>query len=156
MDTRITKTMGNFIENKSLKLEIVSRISNGEITTADDIVRDYNVTYELAIAFLSDNNTIALIQNYTKAKTNLLFHTKGINKLTELLDSEDNKEVLSSLKLLGQLSNNLKSNGADVNVNINLESLIGNSNNLKSVNESKELENLFKDGNIIEVEKEIK
>lgn len=123
-----------FLSNKPLKIEIVSRISQGEITTADDIVKDYNVSYDLAIAFLNDNQTIQLLQGFTKANTNLLFHTKGVKLLTELLESEDEKTQLSALKVLGSISNNLKSNGADVNVNINLESLIGNSNNLKSIN----------------------
>jgi len=115
----------NELEQSKLKQEIVESVSLGLCTTPEDISNKFSIPYEQVIQLFSDPNFTNLIANYTKAKLNINFHTKGINRLMTIVDSEDNKESITAIKLLAQLTQNLKGvQSTDVNINLNLESLV--------------------------------
>lgn len=112
------------LKNDELKKEMAISISQGLCTIPEDLVNLFNISYEQAITLLNDPGFLTLIANTTKAKLNLNFHTKSIPKLLDIVDSGDNKEAMQAIKLVAQLSNNLKSVGTDVNINLNLENLV--------------------------------
>lgn len=141
--TQLNKTQ--FLTAPEFKHDLLKRISDGEIQCADDVVSHYGVTMDQAIMLLSDPSMIEMTRRLSIANTNLVFHTKVVKKVVNLLDSEDEKTVLSAAKMIGTISNNLKGNtGSDVNVNINLEQLVKNNKNIAD----EQLDEIFRDGAI--------
>ena len=129
----LVKQNKEILESKQLELEIVKSISLGECTIPEDIVTKFNIPYEQVITLFSNPNFTNLIANYTKAKLSMNFHTKAVPRLMNIVDSEDNKESITAIKLLAQLTQNLKGvQSTDVNINLNLESLVKESE--KSIN----------------------
>lgn len=122
------------LEQTKLKQEIVESIVKGECTLPEDITNKFGISYEQTIHLFSDPNFTNLISKYSQAKLNLHFHSKTVNKISELSESEDAKIALQAIKLEAQLTQNLKGvgNTTDVNINFNLESLVKESE--KSVN----------------------
>lgn len=112
------------LKDENLKRDMAISISQGICTIPEDLVNLFNITYEQSITLLNDPTFLTLIANTTKAKLNLNFHTKSIPKLLDIVDSDDNKEAMQAIKLIAQLSNNLKSVGTDVNINLNLEHFV--------------------------------
>jgi hypothetical protein len=112
------------LKDDNLKKEMATSISQGLCTIPEDLVNLFNISYEQAITLLNDPGFLTLIANTTKAKLNLNFHTKAIPSLLTIVDTGDNKEKMQAIKLVAQLSNNLKSVGTDVNINLNLENLV--------------------------------
>jgi|SRR5215475_4401552 len=123
------------LKDDKLKHQMVEAIALGKATIPEDLVNLFNITYEQSILLLNDPTFLSLIGNYTKAKLNLNFHTKSIPKLLDIVDNGDNKESMQAIKLVAQLSNNLKNTGTDVNINLNLESLVKESEkNINTLN----------------------
>ena len=116
------------------QLEMIEQIAKGNITSVEELASHFSLPITTAISIMSDPRTINAVQKITQAKTNLFFHTKGVNRLIEMVeDTDDDKLSLSALKLIAQISNNLKQSSSDVNVNINLESLLHEDENRKKV-----------------------
>src|SRR4030095_13903 len=112
------------LKDDNLKKEMATSISQGLCTIPEDLVNLFNISYEQAITLLDDPGFLTLVANTTKAKLNLNFHTKSIPRLLDIVESGDNKESMQAIKLVSQLTNNIKSLGTDVNINLNLESLV--------------------------------
>lgn len=112
------------LKNNSLQKQMVESIASGKCTVPEDLVNLFNITYEQSIELLNDPHFLALIGKHTKAKLNLSFHTVAIPKLDEIVRKGDYKEAMQAIKLEAQLTNNLKNVGTDVNINLNLESLV--------------------------------
>lgn len=103
---------------------VVEAILNGEVHTPEELSDKFNLPLASAIKILNDQQFLLTIGNYSKAKANLNFHTKGINKLIQISESEDNKEAMQAIKFLATFTNNVKASGTDVNVNLNLNNLL--------------------------------
>lgn len=114
------------LEQKQLKQEIVESIIKCECTTPEEISSKFGISYEQTIMLFSDPNFTNLISNYSKAKLNLHFHAKTVNKIGELAEHEDPKIALQAIKLEAQLTQNLKGvqGQQDININFNLEQLV--------------------------------
>jgi hypothetical protein len=107
------------------KLEVIKAIASGTVSTVEEIADMFSLPITAAISLMDDPSIVNAIQQYTRVRSNLLFHAKGMSKLEEIVESEDDKTALAGLKLLAQLSNNLKPDkGVDVNINLSLESLV--------------------------------
>lgn len=112
-------------DNTTQRIEMLELIATGKITTVEELSNRYNLSPTTAIAILADPRTITAIKQVTEAKANLFFHTTGVSRMMRIAQDEDAKTALQGLKLLAQISNNLKQDGgANVNVNINLEQLL--------------------------------
>ena len=123
---RTAESKSNIIPSKNeiLKAEIVKSISTGESTVPEDLVNNFNISYDQAISILSDPQFLSNLKNYSRAKMSMHFHSKGIAKLQEAVECEDIKTAIQAIKLQAQLSDNLKSAGTDVNINLNLEQMV--------------------------------
>lgn len=127
------------LEKKSVQVEIAELASRGVITTADDIVEKYGVTFTQAITLLSNPKFIALVAGISRANATLTWHSKVMPAICRMLDHPDPKIQLQAMKMLGQITDSLK--GGDFNIHINLESMVkqfsdekqGSSNNLNEV-----------------------
>lgn len=108
-----------------IKKEIVQSILSGECTIPEDLVNRFNFTYDQAIELFSDQNFINTLSKYSQAKMKMSFYGKDLNKLDEIVKSQDNKEALAAIKLKAQLTQAIKGNALpDVNVTFNLETMV--------------------------------
>lgn len=108
------------------KRVLCDAIASGQCTTLDDLVMMFNITFEQASLIMSDPTVLNSLVTYTKAKANLTFHTEAVSTVQEVLRSGDNKEKLSAVKILGEITKNLNA-GMNINVNqvnVSLESKI--------------------------------
>jgi hypothetical protein len=114
------------LENKNKrKAEVIQLVAEGHVSTVEELATALSLPLEGAISLLDDPVIVQAIAQYGRTKSNLFFHTKGVNRLEQIAQSEDDKSALSAIKLIAQISNNLKAgSGTDVNVNISLESLV--------------------------------
>lgn len=112
------------LKDLGLQKQMVESIAQGICTIPEDLVKLFNITYEQSITLLNDPTFLTLVANHTKAKLNLNFHTQSIPRLLGIVEQGDNKEAMQAIKLVAQLSNNLKSAGTDVSINLNLENLV--------------------------------
>lgn len=127
------------VEEKTIELQIIESIINGEIIDADDLSHKFNLSIPQSVKILNDPVFLSALGNFTKAKANIAFHTKGISKLIGMLNDEDNDLVLRAIKTLAQYTGNIESKGNEVNVNLNLESALTNMEKLVSGREIKQL-----------------
>ena len=104
--------------------EIIESILTGKVSTAEELAKLHNLPLVNAVKILNDPVFLQTLSGFSKAKSNLHFHTKGVSKLIEIAESEDNKEAMSAIKMLATYTGNVKGNTSDVSVNINLENLI--------------------------------
>jgi hypothetical protein len=118
--TSVGKSTGTMVS----PVDVVEAIINGEVHTAEELATKFNLPILKSVQILNDPQFLQVIGNYSKAKANLNFHTKGIQKLINIAESNDNKEAMSAIKILAQYTNNVKSTGNDVNVNLNLNTLL--------------------------------
>ena len=125
--------------------KIIEKISQGLLSTPDDVASELSIPLTSAIELLNDPRMIKAIQNYGQVKSNLFFNTKGLQKLTDLAEGEDDKLALSAIQILAKVSNNLKPEGIEVNLNLSLETLVKNREE-KTVNRNPviDLDNLVK------------
>lgn len=132
------------MEQESIELNIIQSIINGEIITAEDLSIRFSIPIVQSIKILNDPVFLSALGNFTKAKANIAFHTKGISRLIGMLNDEDNDLVLRAIKTLAQYTGNIESKGNEVNVNLNLEStltnmekLVGNNSTQKQLPQTK-------------------
>lgn len=120
METGIVKTESGIVK----QTEFIECLLSGECSTAEDIADKFDMPLLSVVKILNDKEFISTLTNYSKAKANLTFHTRGIAKLIDLVDSEDSKDSISAIKMLAQYTGNVKGTSADVNVNLDLNKLI--------------------------------
>ena len=118
------KKQEQLIANEQLKSAVVKSIALGECSVPEDLVREFGLTYEQSISLLSDPNFLSTLSMYTKARLSLSFHSLAVGKLQEIIQDDDPKIAIQAIKLSAQLTNNLKGNNTDVNINLNLENLV--------------------------------
>ena len=104
--------------------ELIESILTGKVSTAEELAKLHNLPLVSAVKILNDPTFLQTLSGFSKAKANLNFHTKGVAKLIQIAESEDNKEAMSAIKMLATYTGNVKGNTSDVSVNINLEHLI--------------------------------
>lgn len=113
---------------------IISSILNGEVSTAEELAELHNLSLLDSVKLLSSVEFNQTLQLYSTAKANIHFHTKGVKKLIDIAnESKDNKESMAAIKILAQYTGNSKQQGTDVNVNLNLGSLIDKAEQEKRV-----------------------
>lgn len=137
--------MSNALIQQNQFIEIAERVSRGEITTSDDLVKLYGCNQMQAIALLGNKNFISTVAKISKAKAMLAWHSKAMPKLFQLLDDKDPKIAMQAMKMVGQYTDSIKGSGLDIN--INLEGLV------KAMEESKPSNNLKNDdmSNVIDI-----
>lgn len=131
-------------ENQTIELAIIQSILSGEVITAEDLSHRFNLSIPESVKILNDPVFLSALGNFTKAKANISFHTRGMSRLIGMLNSDDDKVALSAIKTLAQYTGNIESKGNEVNVNLNLEStltnmekLVGSGSSQKQLPESK-------------------
>lgn len=122
----LVKTDNNLvIDQKELEKSIIESVSKGECTTPEDISNKFGITHNQVINLFSNPNFTDMIAKTVKAKLKLNFYTKGVNKIQQLVESDDPKIALQAIKLEAQLTQDLKGvNVTDVNINVSLEGLV--------------------------------
>lgn len=109
---------------EDLRQDICVAIASGQVTVIEDITSQFGIPYEQVLTLLNDPTFLSSIRKFTNAKLQLTFNTLIPKKLDEIIRTGDNKESMSAMKLAAQLTDNLKNTGTDVNVNLNLEGLV--------------------------------
>lgn len=113
---------------------IIDSILSGEVSTIEDLVEIHGLSLLEATKLCASVEFNQILQHYSKGKSNLYFHTKGIKKVLDIANtSDDNKEVMQAMKFIAQYTGNSKNEGTDVNVNLNLGSLIDKADDEKKV-----------------------
>jgi len=59
-------------------------------------------------ALFHDPDFTKAVQERTKARARLAFHGRGLDRLIEIADGEDNKTALTAITLLGKLAGEFK------------------------------------------------
>src|SRR5690242_8987007 len=95
--------------------EIAEAMADGTCTTLDEVMEVFGLSMRDAVKLLNDTVFLSTVGDYTKAQNNLHFHTKSMPRLRRIADSDDDKVSIQAIKLIAQLSNNLKPSGGDVN-----------------------------------------
>ena len=113
----------DFISN-DLKLQIAESISAGVNTTISEIMEHYDLTQYQATELLSDTTFLTSVSKMSKAKAKLFFHSKGVSKLVEIADGENDKAALAAMKMIMEYTGEVVKKGGDVNVNVSLENHI--------------------------------
>ncbi len=126
MNGKILKLVKNEdkLEQVKLKQDIVQSIISGECTVPEDICNKFSIPYDNVINLFSDPNFVSLITKYSQAKLKMSFYGNDLNRLNKIIESEDDKIAIQGIKLKAQLTNAVKGNNTDVNINLNLENLV--------------------------------
>lgn len=110
--------------SNDLKIEIAESISAGLNTTIGDIVENFNLTPYVATELLNDNIFLTMVSKMSKARAKLSFHSKGLSRLIEISEGENEKAALAAIKMVMEYTGEVVKRGGDVNVNVSLESHI--------------------------------
>src|SRR5262245_33776824 len=103
-----------FSEDQKLQLALALAVpTSGQIVAApriEDMAAQMGVsTGDLAL-LLNDPKFLNLVRGFTKAQANLTLHSQGVAKLVEIVGTGDNKEALTAIKILGQITGDLRNN----------------------------------------------
>lgn len=121
----LVKKDNNSLEQMKLKKDIVESIISGECTIPEDIVTKFEMDYDRVIELFSDNNFIALLGKASQAKMKMSFYGKDLNRLDQIVSSEDDKIAIQGIKLKAQLTQAIKGNALpDINFVFNLENMV--------------------------------
>ena len=74
----------------------------------EEFAAQNGMTAQEAAALLSDPNAVRRMQEVTKWRARVAFHGRGIERLTIMADSPDDKVALSAITLLGKLAGEFK------------------------------------------------
>lgn len=135
------------------KKEVLYLITSGEVRTAQDIISILPTLEEsLVVQLLNDDMFYNEVCNYTLAKLKLSYHTTGVTKLLQILNSHDNKESLAALDRLSKLVGAIKEKD-NVVINLSLEDLLEEKKEKKVNRKFKPSLNLKREGtgNIFEM-----
>lgn len=129
----LVKKQANQLDIQKQEL-VIQSILSGEVSTAEELAELHNLSLLESVKLLSNPEFNQTLQFYSKANSNLYFHTKGIKKVIDIaINSEDNKEVMTAMKFIAQYTGNTKGESSDLNVNVNLGSLIDKAEHEKKV-----------------------
>lgn len=135
----------------AIKLEIISAMSSGEISTALEISERFpDLTEQQAIALLNNDEFYSLLCDNTQARMRMLYHTQAIPVLERVLTSFDNKEKLAALDRLSKLVGATRELPS-IQVNLSLEDLLEQREEKRvTINLEKENGNIFEAEAIVE------
>ena len=112
-------------------LEAAKLITNGELSTMEELAEKLELDPVSVTKLVNDPDFIRLTKTMSMSKSFLSYHAIGLNKLLQLIEqSDDPKTFLSSIQLLAKMLKEISPDNPSVNVNINLEQLISQSDNL--------------------------
>lgn len=100
---------------------IAEQMASGYCTTIEDLQNEFALSLRDAVKLLNDATFLSTVAEYTKAKSNMFFHTVAVPKLMSIAQSQDNKSSIAAIKLVGEYSNNLKKADKSVTVHLSLE-----------------------------------
>ena len=109
-------------EDTRMRLMLAIAIPQEEPKGLIEVAQDLGVTTSDVVALLNDANFMKGVRAITKAQSQLALHGDGIKKLIDIARNGNDREVLTSLKLLGQLTGDLKA-GNQVEVKITFDDL---------------------------------
>lgn len=98
-----------------VKQEILRAISRGYVNTAEDIAEIFPVSEAEAIELLNDDEFYLQIANGTRAKMRMLYNTRGIDVLEELLHSSESKDKIAAYDRLAKATGGIQEEKAGVN-----------------------------------------
>lgn len=98
-----------------VKQEILRAISKGYVNTAEDIAEIFPVSEQEAVELLNDDEFYLQIANGTRAKMRMLFNTKGVDVLEELLDSNESKDKIAAYDRLVKATGGIQEEKGGVN-----------------------------------------
>lgn len=98
-----------------VKQEILRAISRGYVNTAEDIAEIFPVSEAEAIELLNDDEFYLQIANGTRAKMRMLYNTRGIDVLEELLYSSESKDKIAAYDRLAKATGGIQEEKQGVN-----------------------------------------
>lgn len=122
-------------QNKLMKQEtVLDLIITGQVTTISDLAEKCNMTIANATRVMNDPQIISALTQYSKANNTIHFHLRDIPRLQQIAEGDDDKAAMQAIKMIAQLTDNMKGNSLpDVNVNLNLGSLLDKVEDEKNV-----------------------
>lgn len=87
-----------------------------------EVAKELGVSTMDVVALLNEPSFLKGVRAITKAQANLALHGEGIKKLIDIARDGDDREVLTSMKLLGQITGDLRA-GHTVEVKITFDDL---------------------------------
>ena len=114
MSTEIQKRETVLPEVRS---KILQAINRGYVNTAEDIAELYpnEITEEQAVELLNEDEFYLQIANGTRARMRILYNTKGVQLLEDLLDSRDNKDRIAGYDRLAKATGGIQEEKQGVN-----------------------------------------
>lgn len=106
--------------------ELITTILEGIATTPEELAELHNLPLATVVQVMSNPVFIKTLSQYSQAKANIHFHTRGVQRLVSIADTADDKQALQAIKLLSQYTGNTKPKG-EVTVNLDLGGLISQS-----------------------------
>jgi hypothetical protein len=103
-----------FSEEQRLKLALTLAVPTGAQPAAsprlEDMAEAMGVsTGDLAL-LLNDEGFLKLVRGLTRAQANLTLHSKGVQRLVDIIGSKDDKAALTAIKLIGTLTGDFRNN----------------------------------------------
>lgn len=74
----------------------------------EEFAANNGMTVQEAVALLTEPDAAKRMQEVTKWRARVAFHGRGIERLIRIAESEDDKQALSALTLLGKLAGEFK------------------------------------------------
>lgn len=93
-----------------VRAKVLKAINSGFVNTAEDIAELYpeEITEQQAIELLNEDDFYLQIANQTRAKMRILYNTKGVQVLEELLDSKDSKDKIAGYDRLAKATGGIQ------------------------------------------------
>jgi len=132
---------------EQLTRDIADAIVSGQCSTLDDLQQTFGISFSQAVQLMSDPIVEQTLSDYRKSRSVLILNGPAFNRIERVINSGNDRDALSAIKLLAELSNTIKT-GVSVNVNsmnVSLESRI---------RKSDEKDDLKKARKIIDIKRE--
>ena len=97
------------------KQAILNAINSGIVNTAEDIASLFPITEQQAVDLLNEDEFYLQIANQTRARMRILYHTKGVQVLEELLGSSDSKDKIAGYDRLAKATGGMQEEKGGVN-----------------------------------------
>ena len=119
MSTALTTTIS---EDARMRLMLAIAIPSGESKGLVEIAKELDVSATDLVTLLNDASFLKGIKALTMAQANLSFHTDGIKGLAEIAIKGEERNRLSAIRTLAQITGNLK-NSHQVDVRVTFDDL---------------------------------
>ncbi len=100
----------------------IAQVEGGLPARLDEAAAVLQVSVIDLVAMLNDQAFIKLVRGFTQAKASLALHGKGIERLTEIAASKNDKTALLAIQALGKLTGDFKP-ARSVDVKVTFEDL---------------------------------